>query len=607
MRLMCDREKCNLVKLKKRKSAYSDEVIYQARFLYLKKYSPQEIARELKLNSPRPIYYWAEKYQWRNLLGEHGAEELIAMRIAALINREDKTDQELKELDLLIERDVQYKAQRAKQARKTGENTTALADNAPQESEPKKARKRQIKNDISHITPEMFQPFIDTLFDYQLCMRENKLAHAVRIVLKSRQVGFTYYCAFEALEDAILTGDNQIFLSASKNQSFIFRTYIQKIAWELFQVELKGNPIILSNGAELHFLSTNKSTAQGFHGHVYGDEFAWVRDFKDFYTVSSAMATHKKWRETYFSTPSSKFHSSYAFWSGDMWKGNDSKRKNVIFPTIAELRKGGMVCPDGAWRYVVTIEDALKGGAGELFDIDQLKQKYSSHAFRQLFMCEWVDDANSIFNIAQLLKCAVDIAKWKDFTPDNETPYLGEVWGGYDPAHSSDGASFVVVAPPLKDGDKYRVLERFQWFGMSYRYQAEKIRELYQKYQFSYIGIDANGVGYGVFEMVQEFARRETKAILYNLETKSKLVLKVHDLVERGLLEWNEEEKDIAASFLMIKQTATGSGNNITYTADRSSTLQHADVFWAIAHAIDRKELNDNKPKRRNRWAISKK
>lgn len=64
-------------KLRIRKSTrYSDEIIYAAKHLYLKKFTPQEIAQELKLNSARPIYYWAEKYNWRNLLNEHGVEAL---------------------------------------------------------------------------------------------------------------------------------------------------------------------------------------------------------------------------------------------------------------------------------------------------------------------------------------------------------------------------------------------------------------------------------------------------------------------------------------------------------------------------------------------------
>jgi hypothetical protein len=47
-----------------------------------------------------------------------------------------------------------------------------------------------------------------------------------RMILKSRQIGATYFFAFEALMDAIETGRNQIFLSASKAQAHQFRSYI---------------------------------------------------------------------------------------------------------------------------------------------------------------------------------------------------------------------------------------------------------------------------------------------------------------------------------------------------------------------------------------------
>ncbi|MFA9499912.1 terminase large subunit domain-containing protein [Mannheimia sp. E30BD] len=591
-------------RLKKRKSHYPEEVIFEARFLYLKKYSPQEIAKELNLNSARPVYYWAEKYNWRNLLSERGIEELIALRIVSLIEREGKTEQEIKELDTLIERDIQYKAQRAKESKQAVKNSEFFANNEENVAPTKKERKKAVKNDISHITDEMFEPFLETLFKYQLHLRAN-IEKAVRILLKSRQIGATYYFAFEALENAIKTGDNQIFLSASKKQSEIFKTYIVKMARQFFDVELKGNPIILSNGAELHFLSTNKSTAQGYHGHVYGDEFAWLRNFKEFYTVSSAMATHKKWRETYFSTPSSKFHESYAFWSGDMWKDDSKSRKDIIFPSFDEYRDGGRDCPDGAWRYVVTIEDALKGGAGELFDIEALKQKYSTHAFNQLFMCVWVDDADSIFTIANLLKCSVDIGKWSDFDINAARPFgHREVWGGYDPAESFDGASFVIIAPPMVHGDKYRVLVRYQWFGLSYEWQEGQIKELMQKYNFSYIGIDANGVGYGVYSNLKKSARRIIESVAYTPEAKTEMVLKVHNLVENHMIEWNEEESDIPAAFLMVKQVTTKNSGKITYIAERNSKSQHADVFWAIANAINRKQLDD-KPKRRSRLVIN--
>ena len=593
-------------KLRIRKSTrYSDEIIYAAKHLYLKKFTPQEIAQELKLNSARPIYYWAEKYNWRNLLNEHGVEELISLRILTLVDRENKSEQEIKELESLIDKDLQYKKQRATQAAKS---TAAMTYNdrhneQPDQSQSKKSKRRK-KNDISHVTPEMMQPFLNTLFKYQLTCRDNK-HRKVRNILKSRQVGMTYYFAFEALEDAILTGDNQIFLSASKRQAEIFLTYIRKMALQFFEVELKGNPIVLSNGAELHFLSTNKSTAQGYHGHIYGDEYAWLRNFTEFYTVASAMATHKKWRETYFSTPSSTRHSAYQFWNGDDWRGKDAKRKNIPFPSIKEMRDGGRECPDGQWRYVITIDDALAGGAGELFDLEALKRKYNKAAFDQLFMCKWIDDADSIFNISQLLKCATDISKWQDFRPDSDRPLDNrEVWCGYDPAKSYDGASFVVIAPPVLPGEKYRILERHQWHGLSYSYQAEQIKQIYQRYNVSYIGIDTSGVGVGVYEMITLFARRETVPIIYSVESKAALVLKVHHLIEKNMLEWSNQESDIPAAFLMIKQTTTKSGDRATFVAERTSQNQHADVFWAIANAINRKELN-NKPRRRSTWALN--
>ncbi|MFP3686356.1 terminase family protein, partial [Bacillus sp. SIMBA_026] len=75
--------------------------------------------------------------------------------------------------------------------------------------------------------------------------------------------------------------------------------------------------IILSNGAELHFLGTNARTAQGYHGNFYFDEFFWTFKFKELNKVASGMAMQKQYRRTYFSTPSSMAHEAYTFWTGE--------------------------------------------------------------------------------------------------------------------------------------------------------------------------------------------------------------------------------------------------------------------------------------------------
>lgn len=82
------------------------------------------------------------------------------------------------------------------------------------------------------------------------------------IFFKSYQIDATYYFAGEVLEQAILTGDNQIFLSASRAQAEVFRRYIVALAKEFLNLELSANPMTLSNGTELHFLSTNVTSKQ---------------------------------------------------------------------------------------------------------------------------------------------------------------------------------------------------------------------------------------------------------------------------------------------------------------------------------------------------------
>lgn len=52
---------------------------------------------------------------------------------------------------------------------------------------------------------------------------------------------------------------------------------------------------------------------------------------------------------------------------------------------------------------------------------------------------------------------------------------------------------------------KFRILERHQWKGMDFATQAESIRQLTEKYNVEYIGIDATGLGIGVFQLVRSF------------------------------------------------------------------------------------------------------
>lgn len=589
-----------------RMAKYSEELKGVVRALYLRRYTPKEIASELNLPNARIVYYWAEKYSWADLLSFESTEEAIERRYQLLASRDNKTDLDLKEMDMLIAHATKLRAQSNKHKEKmaSGQSNGQAAARDNNSDEPRPKRKNR-KNDISSLTQADFDSWAEEhLFEYQKHLRRN-IGQQVRNILKSRQIGATWYFAFEAFENAVMTGDPQIFLSASKVQAEYFRSYIVNIAEQYFGITLTGNPIRLSNGAELRFLSTNKNTAQSYSGHLYCDEYFWVPNFARLNEVASAMATHDKWRTTYFSTPSAKTHQAYPFWTGEEWKQGSKKRAAAQFPSFDEMRNGGRLCPDGQWRYVITMEDAIAGGFN-LANIEKLRNRYNTATFNMLYMCVFVDSKDSVFSFSDLEACGVEVDTWQDHNPDAARPFGDRpVWGGFDPARSGDLSCFVIIAPPMYAAEKFRVLKVINWKGMNFRYQARQIELLFKKYNFTYLGVDVTGIGQGVFDNIQHFAMRVAVAIRYDMNTKNQLVLKAADVVESQRIEWDKNLKEIPASFMAVRRTTTQSGNAMTFVADRSQDTGHAEAFWAITHALHNEPLNyENKPK--SRWGVRK-
>ncbi|MGC0944548.1 terminase family protein [Pantoea agglomerans] len=588
---------------------YSEELRGVARALYLRRYTPKEIASELNLPNARIIYYWAEKEGWADMLSHESTEDAIERRIQLLTGRDGKTELELKELDQLIAHAVKLRTQHNKHKEKLAAarpaSTGGSNGSSEEEGDQPRSKRKYNKNDVSGLTEDDLNLWAEEhLFGYQKHLRQN-IGQQVRNILKSRQIGATWYFAFEAFENAVLTGDPQIFLSASRAQAEVFRSYIVNIAQEYFGITLTGNPIRLSNGAELRFLSTNKNTAQSYSGHLYCDEYFWVPNFARLNEVASAMATHDKWRTTYFSTPSAKTHQAYPFWTGEEWKKGSKKRAAVVFPTFNAMRDGGRLCPDGQWRYVITMEDAIANGFN-LASIDKLRNRYSKDTFDMLYMCVFVDSKDAVFSFSDLEKCGTDITFWQDHDPKARRPFGDRpVWGGYDPARSGDLSTFVIMAPPVLAGEKFRVLAIINWRGMNFRYQASEIKKLFARYNFTYLGVDVTGIGQGVYDNIHPFAMRVLKPIRYDLSTKNRLVLKAADVIESGRIEWDADLKEVAASFMSIRRAVTKSGSAVTFVADRTAETGHAEAAWAIMHGLDNEPLNyEHKPK--SKWKFQK-
>lgn len=554
----------------------------QAALLYWQGFSVPQIADMLQTKRPT-VQSWKQRDQWDETAPLNRVESTLEARLIQLYAKPNLTPHDFKVADFLARQMERFA--RINRYGQTG-NEVDLNPNVANRN--KGDRKKPTKNFFSDEAIEKLEEiFFAESFEYQLRWHRAGLEHRIRDILKSRQIGATFYFSREALLHALKTGHNQIFLSASKTQAYVFREYIIQFARRV-DVDLTGDPIVIgNNGAKLIFLGTNSNTAQSHNGDLYVDEIFWIPNFQKLRKVSSGMASQSHLRSTYFSTPSTLAHGAYPFWSGELFnRGRASASERVDIDISHDALAAGVACPDGQWRQIVTIEDALAGGC-TLFNLEQLKRENSVDDFRNLFMCEFVDDKASVFPFEDLQRCMVDsLEEWEDFAPFADNPFGSRpVWVGYDPSHSGDSAGCVVLAPPVVAGGKFRILERHQWKGMDFATQAESIRQLTEKYNVEYIGIDATGLGIGVFQLVRSFypAARD---IRYTPEMKTAMVLKAKDVIRRGCLEYDVSATDITTSFMAIRKTMTSSGRSATYEASRTEEASHADVAWATMHAL---------------------
>lgn len=590
----------------------------QARRLFWMGWGIQQIADELRI--PRPtVASWARRGRWEQITAKDAVEDAIAHRMNMLIAKEKWDGGDHKLFDNLgrqLERTARIRRYEGAGGHEGDLNPKVAARNAgPKQKKPK-----------NHLTAEhveqLLTAFDKGLFDYQRNWRspaalKGSTALSTRFILKSRQIGATFYFAREALIRAIETGNNQIFISASKNQAHIFRQYIVSFVQSVTGVKLEGDPIELvidgvqgpeGENPKLYFLGTNYRTAQGYHGDVYIDECFWIYGFEEIWKVASAMASQKRYRKTLFSTPSTIAHEAHKLWSGERFNKRRRKEDRVEIDISHAALKDGAIAADGIFRQIVTLEDAAAGGC-DLFDIDQLILDYSPDEYDQLFRCVFMDDAHSMFPFDLMRRCMVD--SWEEWAADYD-PYAlrpfedEEVWIGFDPQESAagDDGACVVIAPPKVAGGKFRVLEKFRWRGLDFEAQAEKIRGLAERYNVTKIAIDTTGIGAAVWQLVVKWFPTATR-LDYSVPLKTSMVLKAKNVITKGRLEFDSGWVDVVQSFVSIRAELTQSQRQVTYVASRAGDTGHADVAWAIMHALHFEPLDGDIQSQKSRVEFS--
>lgn len=598
----------------------------QARSLFWRGWKLKDISEELGCNY-RTLHSWKRRGQWDDAAPVQIVDDHLHAKIAQLLDKETFTEGDMKRVDFLMR--MMERSARISKFGETGKEGDLNANVARRNDDAAKAKRAEKRKNF--LTLDQWQALLDDFHAKNFGHQEAWWAQRDqrnRQILKSRQIGATWYFAREAvakIAEAVIAGEqprNQIFLSASERQALKFRREIVGWVQRVTGVELKGKIILFDfnglhdsgeEGAEpdkalgpaldqvgLYPLSTNSNTAQGESGDFYFDEYFWVSGFAQLRKVAAAMATHKIYKRTYFSTPSTKTHEAHAFWSGEEWNKGRKRGEQRTFDLSHKGLKAGAVGPDGIWRQVVTLQDAINAGMGTLIDAEELRQESSEEEYRNLYGCEFVDDAESSFPWSILAPARVDsFLKWRDFKPalvdiPGGRPFGdGRVGIGYDPnKQGRDDAALVVVAFPEQPGKgKFRILEKHRLNGLDFQGQADFIEQVRQRYNVVDIAIDTTGHGLAVWELVRKWYPTARK-IEYSVASKTALVMKGQNVFRKQRIEFDAGWTDVMQALMAIRPALTGSQKGVTYIARRNGQIGHADIAWALLHALSNEPMD---------------
>ncbi|WP_164852765.1 terminase large subunit domain-containing protein [Novosphingobium umbonatum] len=594
----------------------------QARSMYHRGASLTQIAAELGVKYPT-VASWHQRQGWDADKPVDVIEDHFEAKIAAILCKPTLDEGDMKRVDFLMR--MMERAARIRKFNETGKEGD-LNENIGRRNDDKAKKKREEKRK-NFLSLEQWQALLDDFHAkndaYQELWWEQR-NQRTRKLLKSRQIGATWYFAREALckiAEAVIDGDqprNQIFLSASERQAKKFMREITGWVRQVTGVELKGNPVLFDfNGLHpaseeegraeirleqvgLYPMSTNSNTAQGETGDFYFDEFFWVQGFARLRKVAAAMATLAHCKRTYFSTPSTKTHEAYAFWSGEEWNKGRGRKDQVAFDVSHKNLRGGAIMPDGSWCQIVTLDDAIAGGAGGRINKEELRTESSEEEFENLYNCQFVDDSESSFPFSRIAPARVDsFYKWRDFSPAlvairGQRPF-GEkpVWIGYDPnKNGRDDAALIVLAPPDEPGKgKFRVLEKHRLNGLDFAGQAAFIKQVAERYNVADISIDTTGHGGGVWEIVAKWFPN-ARQIEYSVASKTALVTKAQNVFREGRIEFDANWTDLMAALMAIRPALTGSQRGVTYISKRNGEIGHADLAWALLNALSNEPMD---------------
>ena len=408
-----------------------------------------------------------------------------------------------------------------------------------------------------------------------------------RWVNKSRQVGFSFLFALEALARCHLRSKHTaVFVSYNMDDAKEKVLTARQLHEELplayqkrLVVDSKTELAFESNGATKRLsriLSHPSKAPRGKKGDVYLDELAHYVNDREVYRGSTALILRSNGQLTGCSTPLGR--------RGIFWEiANEELRK---YPHHTRQHVPWWLC-----RFFTTDVKAASQLALDLpteerverFGRPTLIEQFDSlpiEDFQQEFEGKFVDETYSFFPYELILPCTNDELVLYDEPTSVRAPE-GRIVAGFDVGRTRD-RSELAVFEEIEGRFTARMLRSFE--GTPFAEQEAELRRLLGTLPVARLSIDRSGIGMNLAENLsrdfpQVVGENFTNEAKERWATDFKILLQRRDVTM-------PRDRELVGQVHAIKRRVLPSGK-VSFDAERNAR-GHADKFWAVALACQK-------------------
>jgi phage FluMu gp28-like protein len=410
-----------------------------------------------------------------------------------------------------------------------------------------------------------------------------------RWVTKSRQVGFSFTFALEALARCHLR-QNYTAVFVSYNQADATEKIVTaRQLYEELPTEYKKK-LVIDSRTELAFesnkargglsriISVPSKPPRGRRGDLYLDELAHYVDAHAVYSGSTALILRTNGQLTGCSTPLGRRGIFWEIACEELRKYPHHSRQIVpwwlcrFFCT--DVRRAALEAPN-----MPTLERV------EVFGTDGIKEQLETLPlgdFQQEFETNFVDSSFSFFDYDLILPCTgADLRLHNDVTDFPEAE--GRIVAGFDVGRVRDYSELAVFE---QKGERFvcRMLKRFEQ--VPFADQEVELRRLLNTLPVARLSIDRSGIGMNLAEnLVRDFP--QVVAENFTNDSKERWCNDFKILLQhRNVL--LPRQRELIGQVHGIKRKVLPSGK-VAFEAEATVRGQgHADRFWAIALACQK-------------------